>query len=375
MYLLKIYSDNTNFCDTSCERMFKEDITCCVVSSFLEIFPESIYQDMPGTVKRMIITNKKRENFRKLLEKVLLRRGGYGDIKYHPTSDNKGDNIYSRGKKVGVLTKKGAGANATVMKITFLHDNSKIAIKIGEINSIVRENSCLAILNQDSSKYIIKSLEPCECHDNLAAIIMPCYDTDLAHLIRSPELKSLGKDHVKHIFYSILAGLAKIHSCNIIHGDLKPENILLNANPLICVITDLGLAQGVWELLNMYVFSRWYRAPEIIKGIKYSFSADIWSLGCILYELVTGDILFRGTPCGYLSPDADEKPAPLDVKGGVWDLIIEEQKTHKAIKKFARMKNSDPDLVDLFGKLMMFEPSERITAQKALEHPYFRRET
>lgn len=358
--------------------MFREDenITCYVVSPFLEIFPESLYEDMPHTVKRMIIPNKKKENFRKILEKVLLSKGGYGDIKYHPTSDNKGDNIYSRGKKVGVLTKKGAGANATVMKITFFDKNSTIAIKIGEKKSIIREHSCLAMLDQRSSKYIIKSLSQCECHDDLAAIIMPCYDTDLARLIDSQEFKSLGKDHVKHILYNILEGLATIHSCNIIHGDLKPANILLNANPLTCVITDLGLAQGLWERLNKYVVSRWYRAPEIIEKKTYSLSADMWSIGCILYELVTGDILFPGEPCGCLSPpDVNKKPSPLEVKGGIWDLINQEQITHTALKKLSKMKNSNPYLVHLFSKLMMFDPSQRITAQKALEHPYFSRET
>ena len=330
-------------------------------------------QDMPGTLDNMIISNPHRVNFMLILKKY-LNNIGYLNIKYRASSDNNGDTIYSGDKKVGLLTKKGSGANATVMKINFFNSNSSIAIKIGEKYNIIREYKWLTILNKDNPEYIIRNLSPLIYHDNLAAIIMPCYDTDLACLIRSPEFNSLGKDHVKYILFNIFKGLAHVHSLNIMHCDLKPANILINLNPFYCAITDFGLANLVSKAyLNPHVCTRFYRAPEIISCSGYSLPADIWSVGCIISELVTGDVLFRGHPCGDLSPPADKKAGsiPLDFKFGVYDLITEEEKTHKAVLKFAKMKNSDLLLVDLLMKCIRIKPEERITAKEALTHAYF----
>jgi serine/threonine protein kinase len=268
------------------------------------------------------------------------------------------------------------------MKITFFDDNISIAIKIGEKNNMLREHSFLTELNdknpdKNKSIHIIDSFGECVHHNDLAAIIMPCYDADLASLIRSSKFNGLGPVHVKHILFQIFKGLTHSHSLGVIHCDLKPANILINCNPLSSCITDFGLAQLVSdENLNPHVYSRWHRAPEIISAIqKYSLSADIWSVGCILYELVTCEVLFPGNPCGNLSPSEDQRVGriPLNVKDGVWDLINKEKENRVARSKLLNMKNSDPLLVDLFDRCIQFKPEDRITAQDALNHPYFAR--
>jgi serine/threonine protein kinase len=344
----------------------------------VEPLSDKPFSDIPNT----IITIPNSDSCRLILKRILFSRG-YNKIKYRASSNNKEDTIYCDDKKVGLLKKQGVGGYSTVMKITFFHDNSSIAIKIGKKYTLKIEHDCLSILNEskpDETKpeYIIRSLSPCVVHNNLAAIIMPCYDSDLACLIKSSVFESLGKAHIKCILSHIFEGLKQVHSLGIIHGDLKPANILINCNPLSSCITDFGLAQRVSEKdLDTHVSTRSYRAPEIIScsDEKYSLPADIWSVGCILYELVTGEVLFKGYPCGNLSPPKDQTASriPLDVKGGVWDLINKEKENHQARSKLRKMKNSDPNLVDLFIQCIEFDQNDRITAQEALNHPYFAR--
>ena len=113
--------------------------------------------------------------------------------------------------------------------------------------------------------------------------------------------------HVRHFTKQVFNGLAQMHAQNISHRDLKPENILIKQpsrlvqpnDPLKSElkIADLGAAKMLSEngLNTPYVVSRYYRAPELIMGSnKYDCSIDVWSTGCILFELITRTPLFPG---------------------------------------------------------------------------------
>lgn len=100
--------------------------------------------------------------------------------------------------------------------------------------------------------------------------------------------------------YQIFAGLAHMRRCSIIHADLKPDNILVNESRSTLKICDLGTgidrsdAATAHNDVTPYLVSRFYRAPEIILGMPYDYAIDVWSIGCTLYELYTGKILFTG---------------------------------------------------------------------------------
>jgi serine/threonine protein kinase len=98
---------------------------------------------------------------------------------------------------------------------------------------------------------------------------------------------------LQKITQQILVGLQYIHGLHLIHCDLKPENILMKSYSKCEVkIIDFGSSCFIHDHLSSYVQSRSYRAPEVIIGCKYDYKIDLWSLGCILVELFTGNVLF-----------------------------------------------------------------------------------
>ena len=106
--------------------------------------------------------------------------------------------------------------------------------------------------------------------------------------------------HKRYIIYQTLKALKYIHSADLVHRDLKPSNLLLNSDCLT-KICDFGLVRSVAKteeedpVLTENVATRWYRAPEVLLGSKdYDQKADMWSVGCITAEIITGKPLFPG---------------------------------------------------------------------------------
>ncbi|ORX40553.1 kinase-like domain-containing protein [Kockovaella imperatae] len=210
--------------------------------------------------------------------------------------------------------------------------------------------------------------------------------TDLHHVIhKSKEMLSLG--HIKWIFYQILRGMKYVHSANVIHRDLKPGNILLNEDCEVRVC-DFGLARGFYPvkgeedqnqqlLLTEHVATKWYRAPEVLlHHRRYTTAIDVWSIGCILAELLTRKTLFPGE--GTL----DQLKLILGVLGTPNDELMSRVANEKSAEMVRSLglyeprplseviPEADPEALDLLSRLLDINPFTRITVPEAIKHPW-----
>ncbi|GAA5920520.1 hypothetical protein JCM1841_003462 [Sporobolomyces salmonicolor] len=212
-----------------------------------------------------------------------------------------------------------------------------------------------------------------------------CMEADLHAIIRSGQ--PLSDAHFQSFIYQTLCGLKYIHSAHVLHRDLKPGNLLVNADCEL-KICDFGLARGFDQdaaataagqqgFMTEYVATRWYRAPEIMLSFaNYTTAIDIWSVGCVLAELLGGRPIFKGkdyidqlnivlhflsTPSDRTlrrvgSPRAQDYIRSLPFKPGVPFSTL--------------FPSANPLAIDLLTKLLAFDPHERISCEDALVHPY-----
>ncbi|KAM4028438.1 mitogen-activated protein kinase 15 isoform 1-T2 [Anomaloglossus baeobatrachus] len=217
-------------------------------------------------------------------------------------------------------------------------------------------------------------------------LVFEYMETDLHAVIKKG---SLLKDvHMRYILYQLLKATKFLHSGNVIHRDQKPSNILLDADCLV-KLCDFGLARSLYQIqedsgnpaLTEYVATRWYRAPEILLAShRYTKGVDMWSVGCILAEMLLGKPLFPGTSTiNQIERIMSVIPAPsqediLAIKSDYGASVVSRMNARQKIPLPELLPPSCPsDAVDLMTKLLVFNPDKRLTAEEALEHPYVRR--
>ncbi|XP_039605222.1 mitogen-activated protein kinase 14B isoform X1 [Polypterus senegalus] len=197
---------------------------------------------------------------------------------------------------------------------------------------------------------------------------------DLNNIVKCQKLTD---DHVQFLIYQILRGLKYIHSADIIHRDLKPSNLAVNEDCELKIL-DFGLARLTDEEMTGYVATRWYRAPEImLNWMHYNMTVDIWSVGCIMAELLTGRTLFPGTD------HINQLQQIMRLTGTPPASLISRMPSHEArnyINSLPTMKKrnfadvfigANPLAVDLLEKMLVLDTDKRITAAEALAHSYF----
>jgi serine/threonine protein kinase len=188
---------------------------------------------------------------------------------------------------------------------------------------------------------------------------------------------------VKRVARQLLRALAFVHSHGIVHCDMKPENVLLvpAAKEIEVRIIDFGSACHIGQKHFDYIQSRFYRAPEVIFGIPYGPPMDIWSFACIIAELVAGRPLFAG------KSETDELHLHMDLLGIPPETVLAEAKRRliffnpdgrprnplskhpKSLEKMTKI--NDPNLLDLLMRCLEWDQTVRITAEAALNHPFF----
>ncbi|KAF4798308.1 Mitogen-activated protein kinase 15 [Turdus rufiventris] len=235
---------------------------------------------------------------------------------------------------------------------------------------------------------IIKLLDVIQAeNDKDIYLIFESMETDLHAVIKKGNL--LKDIHKCYILYQLLKATKFIHSGNVIHRDQKPSNVLLDAQ--CCVkLCDFGLARSLCQLgeeqpspaLTEYVATRWYRAPEILLASRsYTKGVDMWSIGCILGEMLLGKPLFPGTSTmNQIEQILRVIPAPspediVALQSEYKASVINHMSSRQRVAFEEIFPSSTPlPALDLLKKLLVFNPDKRLTAEEALQHPYVSRE-
>ncbi|XWS38314.1 hypothetical protein CRYUN_Cryun19dG0121100 [Craigia yunnanensis] len=204
-------------------------------------------------------------------------------------------------------------------------------------------------------------------------IVYELMDTDLHQIIRSDQ--PLTDDHCQYFLYQLLRGLKYVHSANVLHRDLKPSNLFLNANCGL-KIGDFGLARTTSEtdFMTEYVVTRWYQAPELLLNCsEYTAAIDIWSVGCILGEIMMREPLFLGKDYVHqrrLITEVHLMMPVFDFSEVIMPEGMLDSFHSVGSNNFQLDSQMSAGSVDLLEKMLVFDPNKRITVDEALCHPY-----
>ncbi|KAF5310982.1 hypothetical protein D9619_008277 [Psilocybe cf. subviscida] len=299
----------------------------------------------------------------------------------------------------------GEGAYGIVCSAIHIPTQRKVAIK--RISPFEHSMFCLRTLREikllrhfrhENIIAILDILRPPNIHDfREVYLVQELMETDLHRVIRTQELSD---DHCQYFIYQTLRALKALHSADVLHRDLKPSNLLLNSNCDL-KICDFGLARSARPppdaddastFMTEYVATRWYRAPEVMLTFKeYTRAIDIWSVGCIIAEMLSGRALFPGRDYHHqLSLILETLGTP-----SIDDFYaINSQRSREYIRAlpFRRKKNfqqmfpganplvrATPSCnpfvlrvlaIDLMEKCLAFSPQSRLDVSEALRHPY-----
>ncbi|KAL7177997.1 hypothetical protein ACSBR2_031203 [Camellia fascicularis] len=299
---------------------------------------------------------------------------------------------YGEGSRYRIEEVIGKGSYGVVCSAYDSHLGEKVAIKkindifehVSDATRILREIKLLRLLRHPDIveiKHIL--LPPSRREFKDIYVVFELMESDLHQVIKAND--DLTPEHYQFFLYQLLRGLKYIHTANVFHRDLKPKNILANADCKL-KICDFGLARVAFNdtptaiFWTDYVATRWYRAPELCGSFfsKYTPAIDIWSIGCIFAELLTGKPLFPGKNVVHqldLMTDLLGIPSPESI------ARIRNEKARRYLSSMRRKRpipfcqkfpNADPRALCLLEKMLAFDPKDRPSAEEALADPYFK---
>jgi len=185
--------------------------------------------------------------------------------------------------------------------------NKKRLFKQGLIESKLLET--LREKDPEDKKNIIRLKETFVFRQNLV-MTFEMLSMNLYEFIKANNFQGVSSSLVRRFAIQLLVAMHFMRENSIVHCDMKPENILLRrSNKSGIKIIDFGSGTFETDQFYTYIQSRFYRAPEIMLGIRYTPAIDMWSLGCILYELYTGYPLFAG------EDEKEQMQCIMEVKG------------------------------------------------------------
>ena len=227
-----------------------------------------------------------------------------------------------------IIKEIGKGASGRVVQVLNKNDNKYYAIKVIPIkeemkNKIKFLQKEAEILSKFNCNNIVKYYDSSKDNDNIYILMEFCGGNNLRNFIdKNMNEHILIKEHIlKNIIKQICIGIKEIHDKKIIHRDLKPENIFINEN-MIIKLGDFGISKQfdsykTHALTKYRAGTDYYIAPEILKEGLYNEKCDIWSLGCIIYELFTLNVY-------YSDKFLDEiKKIDSNIYNNKWQILID----------------------------------------------------
>lgn len=217
--------------------------------------------------------------------------------------------------------------------------------------------------------------------DRKLHLVFEYLDQDLKKYIDSFNGNQIPQWIIKSYLYQLLLGVAFCHEKRILHRDLKPQNLLINDQGAL-KLADFGLARAIGIPVRTFtheVVTLWYRAPEILLGCQhYSMTVDVWSIGCILAEMVTCRSLFQGdseidqlfrifrtlgTPDEEIWPGVSQFP---DYKTSFPKWQVQD------IASVISQHHLEVEGMNLLRRMLIYNPERRVTAKDALYNSYFK---
>ncbi|KIY69203.1 Pkinase-domain-containing protein [Cylindrobasidium torrendii FP15055 ss-10] len=246
----------------------------------------------------------------------------------------------------------------------------------GVPSTAIRE---ISLLKELDCEYIVRLFEIVHA-DSRLYLIMEFVDVDLKRYIDTANKAKnpITLDISKRFLHQLTAGLLYCHSHRILHRDLKPQNLLIDrANNL--KLADFGLARAFGIPMRTYtheVVTLWYRAPEVLLGSRhYSTAIDMWSVGTIFAEMVCqGQPLFPG------DSEIDQIFKIFQVLGtpteDTWPGVSQLPDYKPTFPRWSRqdlrkmMPHLEEDGIDMILQLLVYDSAKRISAKRAMHHPY-----
>ncbi|KAJ9109229.1 Cyclin-dependent kinase catalytic subunit [Naganishia friedmannii] len=283
------------------------------------------------------------------------------------------------------LEKVGEGTYGVVYKARDLRNNNIVALKKirleaedeGVPSTAIREISLLKELSRDDN--IVKLFDIVH-QDQKLYLVFEFLDMDLKKYMDTVgNSEGLGPMMVKKFTYQLIKGLYYCHAHRVLHRDLKPQNLLINKEGNL-KLADFGLARAFGIPLRTYtheVVTLWYRAPEVLLGSRhYSTAIDMWSVGCIFAEMAMRQPLFPG------DSEIDEIFKIFRLLGtpneDIWPGVSQLPDYKPTFPQWngvdlARaVPGLDANGIDLLRQTLIYDPSHRLSAKRALQHDYFR---